>query len=441
MIRRKKLAALIAIGAIATTGLAASCGDDDDSEASGGGGDVGALKVGVMLPLTGQLAPFGGPGGQAAELARDQINAAATAGGVDLNVELIQEDSKSDAQAAQEAATKLIDSDGVAAIAGPWGSPELIPTVENVTVPAGVPVVTPSATLPEITDIEDDGLLFRTAPSDALQGQVIAQLMAEEVGTDATVVTANRNDSYGNALVGEFTNAWEAAGGTVANNVAYNPEAPSLNSEAGQIVSGDPGAWMIIDYPEAWDKMGPALVRTGQWDPARTFTGDGLRSPDLPESAGQPATEGMRGTAATSLEAPAGAAFDALWTREIGEPRQTYDSNNFDAVIMIALAAAAAGSSDPADIAEQLPNISKEGTKYTFENLQAALEALQNGEDIDYEGASGPLDLDENGDPTASNYGTWEYTDGKLVDTDQVISFSAAEGGTEEDAGTDTSGN
>jgi ABC-type branched-subunit amino acid transport system substrate-binding protein len=394
----------------------------------------------VLVPLTGQLAPFGGPGGQAAQLAGEQVNAAATAAGVDLSLELIQEDTKTDPQGAQEAATKLIDSDGVAALAGPWATGETTAVAENVSVAAGIPVVTPSATLPEITDLEDDGLVFRTAPSDALQGQVLAQVMAEEIGTDTSVTTASRNDAYGNALVREFTAAWEAAGGSVANNVSYNPEAPSVNSEAGQIVSGSPGAWMIIDYADAWGKMGPALVRTGQWDPARTFTGDGLRSNSLPEATSEAATEGMRGTAPTSLEAPAGAAFDALWTSEIGEPRQTYDSNNFDAVIMIALAAAAAGSADPADIAEQLPNISKEGTKYTFENLQAAFEALQNGEDIDYEGASGPLDFDDNGDPTASNYGTWEYTNGELVDTDQVISFGAAEAEAEEDAGAETSG-
>ncbi len=179
---------------------------------------------------------------------------------------------------------------------------------------------------------------------------------------------------------------------------------------------------MIIDYPDTWAKMGPALVRTGNWDPALTFTGDGLRSNDLPEATGQPSTEGMRGSAPTSLDAPAGAAFDALWKSDVGDPRQTYDAQNFDAVVLIALAAAAAGSSDPAAIAENLQGVSgPPGDKYTFENLQEAIDAAANGDDIDYEGASGPIDLDDNGDPSAANYGTWSYKGGKLVDTTEVI--------------------
>jgi ABC-type branched-subunit amino acid transport system substrate-binding protein len=337
-------------------------------------------------------------------------------------VTLSQEDTKTDPQGAQEAATKLVESSGVSAVVGPWASSETIPTAENVTIPAGVPLVSPSATSPEITELDDDGTVFRTAPSDALQGQVIAQVMAEEFGEDASVITANRNDAYGNALVGEFTKAWEDGGGTIAGNVAYNPEAASLDSEAGQIAS-EADAWMIIDFPETWLKMGPALVRTGSWDPARTFTADGLKVADLPGDAGQEATEGMRGTAPTSLDAPAGAAFDAFWADEIGGDVGTFSPNNFDAVILVALAAAQAGSSDPADIAANIADVSGGGDKYTFENLDAAFEAIANGEDIDYEGVSGPLDLDDNGDPGSSNYGTWSFTGGELVDTDEVITF------------------
>ncbi len=417
MIRRRSVASLLAVGALGLGGIAAGCGDDDS-----GGGDVGELKVGVLVPLTGGLGPFGGPGAQAAELAAAQINAASGESG--LSVSLVQEDTQSEATAAQEAATKLIESDGVSAIAGPWGTDEVTAVAENVTVPGGIPIVSPSATQPAITELDDDGLVFRTPPSDAIQGRVLAQLIAREIGADATLNTGGRNDSYGTALVEEFTNAWEAGGGTVAKNVPYNPLAASVNSEAQQLASGNPDGWMIIDYADDWAKMGPALVRTGNWDPAKTFTGDGLKSNSLPEKIGRPATEGMRATAPTSADAPAGPAFDTLWNAEIGEPRQTYDAQNFDAVIVIALAAAAGGSSDPAAIAENLQAVSgPPGDKYTFENLQEALEAAANGDDIDYEGASGPIDFDDAGDPSSAAYGTWGYQDGKLVENDDVFAL------------------
>lgn len=409
------MASLLVAGALGA-GVLAGCGDDE------AGGSAGDVKVGVLVPLTGDLADFGGPGAKAAELARGQFSAAAQAAGSESKLTLVTEDTKTDSQAAQEAATKLIESDSVSALAGPWASPEIIPTAENVSVDAGVPLVTPSGTAPEITDLEDDGLVFRTAPSDALQGGVLAQLVADAFGQDARVVTANRNDAYGTALAAEFTKAWEAAGGTVVRNVAYNPEAPTLNSEAGQIVQGSPDAWVIIDYPDAWKKMGPALVRTGQWDPARTFTADGLRSADLPTSAGRRATEGMRGSFPTSEDAPAGEVFDTLWRKEVGQPRQTYDAQNFDAVMLIGLASLRAGSSDPREIADAMAEVSgPPGKKFTFEQLQEAITAAEAGEDIDYEGASGPIDLDENGDPGSSNYGTWQYRDGKLVDLGEVI--------------------
>lgn len=415
---RRMMASLMAVGALGIGGVLAGCGSDS----GGGSGEVGDLKVGVLVPLTGALADFGGPGSDAADLAAAQVTAAGAAA---PKLTLVTEDTKTDPQAAQEAATKLIESDGVSALAGPWATPELIPTAENVTIAAGIPLVTPSATGPDLTTLEDDGLVFRTPPSDAIQGRVIAQVMADALGADATVNTAHRNDSYGTALVEEFTKAWEAGGGKIGKNVAYNPDATSLNSEAQQIASGNPDGWMIIDYTGTWAKMGPALVRTGNWDPAKTFTGDGLRSPDLPGDTGKQSTEGIRGTVPTSLEAPAGAQFDALWKAEVKKPRQTYDAQNFDAVILLSLAAAASGSSDPAGIAAQLQAVSgPPGTKYTYEQLSDAFQALADGEDIDYEGASGPIDFDENGDPASANYATWSYTGGKLVDSDQVISIS-----------------
>ena len=305
---------------------------------------------------------------------------------------------------------------------GPWASSEVILTADNVSVAAAVPLVSPSATSPEITGLDDDGLVFRTAPSDVLQGRVLAGLVADAIGRRATVVTANRNDAYGVDLVREFTRDWRAGGGRVLRNVAYDPEGRNLDGEAGVIASGRPDGWVIVDYPETWArKMGAALVGTGRWDPARTFSADGLRSDTLPETAGPDATEGLRGTAPTSLGAPAGAAFDALWKREVGGLPQTYDAQTFDAVVLVALAAAAGGSNDSAAIAAKLRAVSEGGVKYTFQNLAGALRAAARGRDVDYEGASGPIALDGAGDPAVAAYATWTYRDGQLADGATVI--------------------
>ena len=409
------MASLLAVGALALGGVASACGDDHTA-----GGDVGELRIGVLVPLTGDLAPFGGSGARAAQLAADRVNAAAGDSG--LEVKLVRKDTGTDPERAQRAASSLIEGDGVSALVGPWASSEVILTADNVSVAAAVPLVSPSATSPEITGLDDDGLVFRTAPSDVLQGRVLAGIVADAIGRRATVVTANRNDAYGVDLVREFTRDWRAGGGRVLRNVAYDPEGRNLDGEAGVIASGKPDGWVIVDYPETWArKMGPALVGTGRWDPARTFSADGLRSDTLPESAGRDATEGMRGTAPTSLGAPAGAAFDALWKREVGGLPQTYDAQTFDAVVLVALAAAAGGSNDSAAIAAKLRAVSEGGVKYTFQNLGGALRAAARGRDIDYEGASGPISLDGAGDPAVAAYATWAYRDGRLADGATVI--------------------
>jgi branched-chain amino acid transport system substrate-binding protein len=421
MIGRRTVATLLAVGALGLGGLAAGCASDDSD-----GDDLGELKVGVLVPLTGDAASLGGPGARAAQLAAARINGAARGGGSGPSVSLVQEDTRTDPVGAQRAATKLIDGDGVPAIAGPWASWETIPTADNVTVAAGVPIVSPSSTDPAITELDDDGLVFRTAPSDAMQGRALAGMAAARLGPTARIVTASRGDAYGAAVIREFTEAWEAGGGTVVRDVVYDPRAPGLDAAARRIARGRPDGWVIIDAAETWPATGSALVRAGGWDPARTFTADSLRSPSLPAEAGTRATAGIRGTMPTSLGAPGGDAFDALWAREVGGERREYDAQSFDAVVLIALAAAAAGSSDPAAIAAEIPAVSAPpGHRYSLRRLREALNAAASGRDVDYEGASGPVDLDANGDPTPASYGTWSYdAGGALVDSGEVLSVA-----------------
>ena len=404
----------------ATVGLAA-CGDDG----GGGGEETLNLTIGDIVPLTGDLSDYGPSGRKAAELAVDQINAAAKEAGSDHTVKVVHEDDQTDPQAAVQAARKVVDADNSTCIAGGYSSTSsTIPISRSVTIREGVLQLSPASTADEISGIEDDGILNRTSPPDRFQGPTLAGLVEEALGgaQGKTINIAARNDAYGTGLADTFTKPWEEKGGQIGERVEYDPEQPSYNSEAQQIVRGNPDGWVIIDFPETYAKVGPALVHTGDWDPKKSFITDGLASGQLPKDVGRDATEGMRGTAPGSPDSgEAAQAFDKAYEAAGGPDRQTFDAQNFDAVVLCYLAAVAAGSTDGKDMAAELQNVSGPGgDKYTFEQLPEAIEALQNGDDIDYEGASGPVDLNEDGDPTSGVYDIYRYKGGELEIYDEL---------------------
>jgi hypothetical protein len=273
-------------------------------------------------------------------------------------------------------------------------------------------------------------------PADNLQGPVLANFVADELGgAEGTVIAAAaRNDAYGEGLIGSFSEAWEGLGGEIAGGepLLYDPEQPSYNSEAQDLVSENPDGYVIVDFPETYLKFGPALVRTGNWDPADSFVTDGLISGALVEDpANAEFMEGIRGTAPGSpTKGEATEAFDKLYTSS--EPRDvdrgTFDGQNFDAVILCYLAAVAAGSTEGADMAAALGVVTgPPGDKYTWEELPAAIEALQNGDDIDYVGAAGEIDLDENGDPQEGVYDTYQAKGGAFETIGPQIDAATAE--------------
>jgi ABC-type branched-subunit amino acid transport system substrate-binding protein len=415
-VRKIKLGLLALVAAGLTFGVAA-CGDDDDGGDSSGGGEETSLDmvIGVSLPLSGDLADFGPAGEKAADLASSEINAAIEEVGVDHTVELVKEDNcgAADPQCAVQAQRKLATSDGASCIAGPWGSADTIPSGESVSVPEEVPLISPSATSDEITGLDDDGFVNRTSPPDSFQGPTLANFLDEELGgaDGKTVNIGARNDAYGTGLAKTFSDAWEGLGGSIGEEVIYDIDLPNYDTEAGQITSGNPDATVIIDFPETYNKVGPALVRTGNYDPGTTFVTDGLIT-DLAD-AGEEAANGLRGTAPGAPDDETQAkAFDKAY--KAAEPtdvdRLTFDAQNFDAVVLCYLAAVAAGSSEGADLAETIQTVSAPpGDPYTWEELPAAIEALQNGDDIDYQGAAGALDLDDAGDATAGVYDIYEF--------------------------------
>ena len=425
--RKVRISALALAVAGLSFGLAA-CGDSDDS--GGGGGEESLdLVIGDSVPLSGDLADFGPPGDKAAQIAVDEvINPAIEDSGADHTVELVTEDNGggADQQAAVQAARKMVDSDGASCIAGAWASADTIPTAESVAIPEEVVLISPASTSDEITGLDDDGLVNRTAPPDSFQGPTLADYVEDQLGgaEGKTVNVGARNDAYGTGLAETFSSAWEGKGGEIGEEVIYDTKLPNYDSEASDIVSGDPDGTVIVDFPETYNKVGPALVRAG-FDTKSTFVTDGLISGDLAEGAGSDAVNGLRGTAPGVPDDDESAkAFDDLWNKSDIEPdvdRQTFDAQNFDAVVLCYLAAVAAGSTEGADMAEVIQDISAPGgDQYTWEELPDAIEALENGDDIDYQGASGAIDMDENGDATAGVYDIYEFADDAPAPIDEV---------------------
>jgi branched-chain amino acid transport system substrate-binding protein len=414
--------------AIASAVLAASVG----LGACGGGDEKASfdLTIGDIVPLTGDLSPYGPPGRKAADLAVDQINKAIKQANVDHTVKIQHEDEETNAQASASAARKLVDA-GASCIAGAWASADTIPTAKSVTIKEKVLLISPASSAASIANLDDDGYLDRTAPPDTLQAKALADHLNDELGgaQGKTVNVAARNDFYGTGLADAFPKEWQARGGKLGEKVIYDPEQPSYNSEAAKIASGNPDAWVIVDFPETYAKVGAALVRTGKWDPAKTFITDGLSSAELPKDAGTEATEGMRGTTIGTFGGTAPKAFDRLYTQAPGPKRATFDAQNFDAVMLCYLAAVAAGSADGEDMKDEVIKVSgPPGTKYTLEQLPQAIEALENGDDIDYEGAVGPIDLDKNGDPGKWIYDIIRFKNGKLETVKKVTPKAGAPG-------------
>jgi ABC-type branched-subunit amino acid transport system substrate-binding protein len=423
--RGRKLFAVAGSVAVLSLGVAA-CGDDDEDSGSGGGEDVSGasfdLTVGALLPQTGDLSIFAPPGEKAANLAAEEATKALE--GTDITVELTSADTETKAAAAQQAAQQLI-SEGASCLVGPWASDETIPTGQTVAARQQVPLISPSSTSPEITELPDDGYVFRTAPSDALQGIVLADAVGQELGTDATISVAARNDAYGEGIANAFIENFEANGGTTTGPVLYDPEGTTFDSEAEEIVADSPDGYVIIDFEDPYGKVGAALARTGEFDPSTMFTADGLAfDPSIPNTIPLEALDGAKGTRPATPEGTDTAKqFQKLYDSS-GEPpkeRGTFDAQNFDAVTLCVLAAVAAGSSEGPDIQEKIQEVaSAPGDQYDYTDMAGAIEALQAGEDIDFEGVSGPLDLDDNGDPIQGTYDTYSYENGKFVLGEQV---------------------
>jgi branched-chain amino acid transport system substrate-binding protein len=383
-----------------------------------------------VLPFTGGLAAYGGNMDKAVRLAIQLQNAALKKAGLSKKIKVVlvdSQDGQTQAAAAVEAAKKEV-GEQVNVIIGEMASGATIPMAQSVTIPNHVVLISPTASAPQLTQLTGGlGWVWRTYPSDNLQGKVLAEAALEKFGKGATVNVGARNDAFGTALEQLFVAQWKALGGKVGVDMSWNPDQPTFDTEAGQLVSGNPAGWVIIDFPETFLKFAPSLIRTGKWDPTKTLMTEALKDGPTLDSIGQPVL-GLSGTAASAAGGPAGNAFHALWNKDVkgAQPYTGFEGTAFDAENVAFLAAMQACSASPAKIKSNLVSISgPPGTKVTFLQLGQAIALLQKHKPINYEGAFSPVDFAADGDIGSAVYEIWRYDGSSKFTTLKTFTFKS----------------
>jgi ABC-type branched-subunit amino acid transport system substrate-binding protein len=412
--------ATVAILAVSVLTLA-SCGDDQKDQEGGPSYATSpalgaALKIGGLMSFTGDFSKFGEPTFDGAELAVSEIN---SSGGVLGNpVQLVRADDGTSPQWGVNEARRLVDVEKVQAIIGALASGVAAQVADTVTGPDSILQISPAS--PELTATNDNNFLFRTTMSDAAQGLVLARLANDAAFSE--VCTMFINTEYGRQLSNAFATEFQALGGTVTDQVPHESGQATYANEL-QRCKGTQ-ALAAIAYPETAGVFLREAIEQSITD--EFLFVDGTKSDTMLDQLGWDNFDGTKGTSPSDLPTQPLGGFTDRYKAKYGPlPRLPYIKEVYDAVYVIALAAEAAGSTDPTAMRNKLREIANAPGKQ-FEpgsdNYKQAVAALKEGDDIDYEGVVGPFEFDDKGNPQIGAV-EWFHVDApnkKLV-TDKVF--------------------
>jgi branched-chain amino acid transport system substrate-binding protein len=344
------------------------------------------VNLGIILGFTGPLESITPGMAASAELAMKE---ASDSGKLPNGITLapVRADSTCiDAAAATTAATNLVTGSNVAAIVGADCSGVTTAIANNVAIPNGVVMVSPSATSPALSTIEDDGYFFRTAPSDARQGEILAAIVKEK-GIDNIAITYTNND-YGKGFADAFAAAFTAAGGTVAISAAHEDGKADYSAEVAALQASGAPALAVLGYVDQGGVgITQASLDTGAFE--QFFFGDGMYGQSLIDKIGDEINGKVVGTL-PGVSGEAADKFAELAKANGMDPTGTYVPESYDAASLIALAIAASGSADRTGIRDKLLDVANEpGEKIYAGELAKGLELAAAGTDIDYVGATG----------------------------------------------------
>ena len=417
----RRASTFMALTLLTTSLLATACqnsGSGVDSQSEG-------LKLGTLLPTTGDLASIGQNMPIAVKLAVDTINACEGVNG--NSVTLVNEDSQTDPSAGSTAMTKLAEVDRVAGVVGAFAS-SVSSAAVDVAVRNKVMFVSPGSTSPVFTGRAKKGEFndywARTAPPDNYQAQALAAL-AEKQGFN-NVSTVVINNDYGVGFEQEFVQAFEGLGGKVitkSSPVRYDPKAATLDSEAKAAFGKKPDAVAAVLYAETGSVLLKSAFEQGLSEGVTVLLTDGVYSEDFVRQVGKTGDgKSIIGGSLGTVPGADGQAlqdFTALWKEKTGKEVSAFAPHSWDAAMLLMLAAEAADANTGEGIKSKLREVANAPGTDVSDPCEA-MKLIRNGEDINYQGASGNVDIDENGDVVGS-YDVWRVNDdGSLETIDKV---------------------
>ncbi len=368
--------------------------------------DEGAT-LGIMLGFTGPLESLSPAIAAGAELAVEEVNQSGNFMGGATVTTVRGDDTCIDAGAATAAAERLVTSDGVDGIMGAMCSGVTGAVLSNVALPNGVVMISPSATSPALSTVEDDGLFFRTAPSDSRQGEIIADILTEK-GVSEAALTFTNND-YGKGLSDSIAAAFEAAGGTITINAPHEDGKGDYSAEVAALAAAGGEILIVAGY---LDQGGRGIIQASLDSGAfeTFFLPDGMVGEALVEAIGDP-LDGSYGVLPGS-DSEGAQVFTSL-AEEAGNETGVYAPEAYDAAALMLLAMQKAGSTNPSEYKVAVSEVANApGEEILPGELGRALEIIADGGDVDYVGATA-VELVEGGE-SAGSFREIEISDGSI---------------------------
>jgi ABC-type branched-subunit amino acid transport system substrate-binding protein len=388
-----KLVAIAAGVVIAASG----CGGSGASSDSAGGAQV---TIGALLPQTGDLAALGKNTSTAVQLAVEQANV--NDSGVKVTLE--SQDSGTQESIAQSAIQQLLTKN-VSAIVGAVSSAVCLSVVDTA-VQAQVPMIAPACTSPQLSTYADDGYFFRTAAPSEFQGTILANVAHEDGKRKAAVMAVN--NSYGQSIAETFKKQFEQLGGQVAVDIKYDAAGKSFTAETQRVANAKPDAVVLIGYQDTGAAIVHDAQQRGLLDLA-WYTGDGIQDASFPKQAlpnDQSPLYAWKGVGIGSSDSPSATAFADAYKTKFGSAPPSFSAQAYDGA-WISILSSVLADKNGTEAKDEIPNVTDSAAQKCTAAECIALVAQ--GKHVSYQGATGAVTFDDNGDPTNAVFAVWQF--------------------------------